>query len=135
MIEKALFTLLSDATITAIATAGVFRQKAPQGTGYPQVTFNILEDPDEYHMAGVDRLRTCAIDVRSRAKTAAETDQLKTAIYNKLNAYNGTVGGVEIQLITFEGSAEATENPADGSEDQVNVVSQDFEVKYFGTSP
>jgi len=110
MIEKALVTLLTDATISLYVSDRVYALEIPQGEAVPAIV---------YHRIYTDRIRALSDDtdmVMARFQITIHGDEflknktITNAVRAKLQRYTGTVNSTIIDDIKIENEIDLSEN-------------------------
>jgi hypothetical protein len=114
--------LLADSNITTLlsASTAIYRNIVPQSASLPAVSYSIDGSKEGYTHDGADGLYTTEITFAVGSLSMVTTDAIINAIYNRINAYSGTMGSTTVGLITVEIDGDAL------------TLTQGNETKIFG---
>jgi hypothetical protein len=95
--ETALRTrLIEDPAVAALTAARVSWLERPQGEGFPAITLQMIDDPREQHLRGLESLQTALVQLDVWALTYASANAVKGAAIAALLPA-ATVGSVRFQ--------------------------------------
>lgn len=91
--------LLDNAGVTAACPGGVHVNAVEQGAAMPNVMLMLVSGLEDFTHSGPSGLVEDRVRIWCRAKTPNETAALSQAVHTALQAFVGTVSGVNVQLI------------------------------------
>lgn len=104
-VGKAIYTLVStDAAVVAIAGTRVFPERAEIDTPQPFVAYTVTNQAPTRMKNSSSTLDVADVELYCVAKDYAEAIDLGVAVRNILDRNGGTIAGVEVQSINYEGS-------------------------------
>lgn len=146
-LEEALLAFLkAEPAVTALVGAGVsariYAETAPQGAGFPRITYQWIDWPEDHTLQGVTgfgwpRIQIDCWAAGSKARTQALA--LAKAVREcrggvaqgpRLNGYSGWMHGVKVQRVKLLNRESIPELPQQGEEGPIRRISLDFEMQH-----
>ena len=130
--KAGLVSLLSaESTVTAIASTRIYVGKAPQKAALPHVIITQMGSEENVSLDGASgTLRFLTFDIDCKAKTSVQAESLANAVRVFLDDYTGIAGSYTIGAVIMNGESDDYEQPSDGSDVGVHVVTLDLEIQY-----
>lgn len=138
--------LLAEPAITALIGAGaqarLYAETAPQEAGYPRLTYEWVDWPEDHTLAGVTGYGMPRIQIdcwASGPRARTQCLELARAVRKckggqpqgrELNGFSGMMGGVKVQRCKLLNRESIPELPRMGEEGPVRRISLDFEIQH-----
>lgn len=117
---------------------------ARQGTEYPYIILNVIDDQPVYTLTGEADISRITIQVDCWAQDTSElptgkiqAQQIADAVRNRVSGYVGDMGTGEtpVRSVTMVRSTPLDELPQNGSHYRRHRVSLDFDIHYYRAVP
>ncbi len=130
-IGKAVFEKLSSVTeITNVVSTRIFPGVLRQNVTLPAMTYRVISDVPDNHIAGAGDLANARIQIDCYAATDAAVKSLKELVRVALDGVTTGYGSIEIFESNLEGGNDFQENPIEGSDVWRYGYTQDFLISY-----
>lgn len=130
-IETAIFSMLADdSEIGSMAGDRIYPNKIPQDSELPAITYQEISGLRQHVMAGPVGLVKSRYQVNCWAESYSECKTLSEAVRKEMDGYDGTVNGVEIEVIMLASEIDIPEISEDKEIISVYGKGLDFVVWY-----
>ncbi len=137
-IGSALFSYLSNKTsITTRVSTRIYPHPAPESATYPFITYSVIGEDHQHHMAGGSGLVNVSLQVDVWATTHANRVLTQEALRNALDGYTGTMGAesLGIRSCFLHDLTELHEPDTEGSGKPITRASMDFSIWHVESVP
>lgn len=117
--------LLTAPAVSSVVGARVYPNGIPQGGVRPAVAVHTAGHQPLYDDAGEIDLARSRFQIDCQASTYLAAKSLARAVQTALSAYDGTIAGTDVQLITLEDERDFRESGANAAE-YLHTVQLDF---------
>lgn len=137
MIRDELFTFLTgNAGISAIISARMSPQSAPQGAAFPNITFFRVSNDHFHNFAGAEGLVQQIFQIDCRDTDQTIVDSLADAVREALDGFlSKLMGAIFVKSIHLLDERDRFEPPSDAGQEGVYVNSMDFRISHDETIP
>lgn len=123
--------LAAEATVTAICSTRIYVNRAPQNAIFPHVIITQMSSNENPTIDGASgQLRFLDFDIDCKAKSSVAAESLANAVRVYLDDYSGTAGSFTIGAVLMNDESDDYEQPEDGSDVGVFVVTLDLTVQF-----
>ena len=131
-IGKAIYNILSEyVPLAARVDTRIFPNVATQSVAFPFIIYDVQSDSPEDTKDGVANLDITNMMVSAYSDTYLSATQIGGLIRDALDRYSGTVNGVVINTIVFEGYNDAFDDMS--GRDGIYRKSLDFKIRIINT--
>ena len=131
-IGKAIYNILSGTlAISNKVGTKIFPNVATQSESFPFIIYDVQSDSPEDTKDGVANLDITNMMVSAYSDTYSNATEIGSSIRDALDRYSGTVNGVVINTIVFEGYNDAFDDMS--GRDGIYRKSLDFKIRIINT--
>ena len=126
--------LVSDAAVTALVGSRIYPLTLPQGVTLPAIRYQRITGNSDPHLGGTTGLAVATVQLDCVGTTYAGAEQVRDAVRESLEAYQGTVSGVKITSVRATNHSDFYDAPAHANDVGLYQLMSDYEVFFTETA-
>lgn len=118
------------AGVSALVGSRIFHRMVPHATAYPYIVVGRDSMEIEDHISGATNMRRAEYSIAIVGDRLSELEPIENAVITAINKFRGTMGTTPVKECSFIASSNSDLSPADGSEDNITIITSRYELFY-----
>ena len=127
--------LLLRKPLRALVGGRIFAGIAPSSGAFPKISSEADTQDQPHHFGGAPGSVEASIEINVYGYDPEMVDRIATAISQAMNGLQANMSVLSVDHVRLEGQSDKTLPPADGGEDPIYNVEQDWTVWHRATAP